>query len=146
MKVKTTNAEKIASRINELGANKVLLHTIPGTQFWLSCVKKRDGTWDITMCHPLQTRSYLIAKGISDKDHEDIWNQLVHMELTKRIRKAVKTLRNTIEHYLQNRIANQNTTEYSIPCHPYQSDAVLKTSLKVARGALKEIISNHNES
>ena len=84
--MKATNAERVASHIKEHGPGGILIHTLPGTAFWLVCqLSKKNQMWNITLCHPSQTKAYRIATDISDDRHFEIWNELVKIELSRRV-------------------------------------------------------------
>ena len=136
--MKCTNAERIANHIKENGTGGLMIHTVPGTPFWLICQNDKERTWNITLCHPQQTKSYKIAENISDEEHFELWNQIITLELSRRIRTAIKKLRTHWEHYLQNRIKSPKRMT-KIHSSGFKKDKAMRISLKVTRAAIQEL-------
>lgn len=87
-----TNAERVAAHIKEYGAKGILIHTMPGTPFWLVCQSRPDKKWKITLCHPMHTKAYIIDDDISEDDHYKLWNELIKTELSLKVQKTLKDL------------------------------------------------------
>lgn len=88
-----TNAERVASHMKEYGAKGILIHTVPGTPFWLVCqLNSQTNKWNITLCHPMHTKAYVIEDDISEDDHYKLWNELIKTELSLKVQKTLKDL------------------------------------------------------
>lgn len=78
-----TNAEKVAQHIAQHGSAGILVHSVPGTRFWLVCqiVPKKSPHWKVVLCDPNQTTWRLVSDKVSDEDHIRLWNELLTEQL-----------------------------------------------------------------
>lgn len=138
----STNTERVAEHIKEYGAKGILIHTIPGTPFWLICqLNAQTEKWKITLCHPMHKKAYTIADEISEKEHFELWNELVQLELSRRVKIAIKTLKQKMENYLRNRVSKPFKMA-KINSSPYKKNNTLRLTVKIARASIKEIRAN----
>lgn len=134
-----TNAERIAKHIKEYGPKGMLIHTIPGTPFWLVCEENKNKRWKITVCHPMHRKAYNIATDISEAEHFQLWNELVQLELSRRVKTALKTLRKEMENYLRNRVTQPAKKLAKLMSSPFKKDRTLRVTVQIAKASLKEL-------
>jgi hypothetical protein len=100
-----TNAERIAKFIAEYGEHSLLIHTIPKTPFWLIFQKtpKSEDRWRVILCNPNNRTWRLINENVSDEQHEELWNQLLLVNIGRRItiKEATHTLQKHTDVYLK---------------------------------------------
>lgn len=94
-----TNAEKLAAYVTKNGPESLLVHTVPGTRFWLVCQKRDQENWRIVLMDPSKTTHRLVSDRISEVRYLSLWKELVTLELGNRIRHAVQKLRKQVDHH-----------------------------------------------
>ena len=104
-----TNAERIAAHITQNGADNLLIHTIPGTQFWLLAEKIGKDLWSLTLLNPMKSVKYQIGL-VHEKDHLKLWMELTGLEIS-RAAEAVK-LAKQIKTKIQNFLSNSSRETY----------------------------------
>lgn len=78
-----TNAERIARHIAKHGTQNILVHSIPGTGYWLVCEKtqKTAPHWRVHVCHPERTTYRLVSENVTDEQHISLWKELTTVQL-----------------------------------------------------------------
>lgn len=96
-----TNAERLAAHINQHGSNSILIHTIPGTQFWLVAEKIGKDWWNITLLNPMKNSKFQVGL-VSNRDHLKLWHELTTLEIEHRSEavKAARKMRTLTRHFL----------------------------------------------
>ena len=74
------NVDKLAQFIAKNGADGILLHTIPGTNYWVICEKVDADKWNLTMGNPMGEVLHSLGT-VTNEQHIAIWMELVKIEI-----------------------------------------------------------------
>lgn len=100
-----TNAQRVAAHVEMHGPDSILVHAIPGTQFWLVAEKIEHNMWALSIMHPLKNSRYQVGV-VSNRDHLKLWHELTTLDIDRRA-EAVQTarqLRTIVRHFLADAI------------------------------------------
>ncbi len=94
------NVERIARHITKNGAENILVHTIPGTNQWITCYKVENDRWMLTLCNPMGNVTYNLGT-VTNNQHIQLWTQLITMEIEKNTSPIIMAnkLRETIHRF-----------------------------------------------
>lgn len=98
------NIDKIARLITKHGAGNLLIHSLPGTKYWMLCEKISCTQWLVSFCDPMGYSVYNLGI-ISNKQHVDLWMELVRREINIKAAAitVAKELRQCIRNFLKSR-------------------------------------------
>lgn len=100
-----TNSERIAKIISDYGPKSVLIHTVPGTDFWLVMYKTTQTypNWRCVICNPEQTTWRLVTENLSDEEHKRVWAALLKIRISSKIKTAVHDLKKEVINFKHNK-------------------------------------------
>lgn len=101
-----TNLERLSDFVSRHGAKSLLIYTVPGTSLWLVAQVKKPG-WKISVCYPNQTKMRLVSEHISDQDHLILWQELIGLGVSNRLKTAQVEFRKQISNFYSNKHKKQ---------------------------------------